>query len=137
MSRMNGKKRHTHTQRVNYLSSASPITAVSSHDPEILVITEYYLRATIFFPLYFHVPSPVLLVLDSVGYHNYKTWRSTPCADNTFVDLSKMLCYASTIIPQNINKSQLAQRPNPTTAALFHYKKSKPLPTASGSHANC
>ena len=52
------------------LTSTTPITEVL-HDPEISIDNND------FFPLYFHVPSSTL-VLDSVGYHSYKTRHSTP-----------------------------------------------------------
>ena len=58
-------------QNIFVFTSTTPITKVL-HDPEISV------NNNDFFPLYFHVPSDIL-VLDSVGCHNYKTRDSTNC----------------------------------------------------------
>ena len=57
------------TKKYFRFTSTTPIT-------ELPMTLKFYSTTTNIFPLYFHVPSAVL-VLDSVWYRNYKTSHST------------------------------------------------------------
>ena len=78
----------------------------SSHDPEISV------KNNAFFPLYFHVPS-CILVLDLVGYHNCKTSIRHPhyaIESSTGIQQLTLLIHFSFIRRTNLSDKTNLQR---------------------------